>query len=159
MFATQEISHISGHVRSARRKSSAGVLSGWRFTMLAGEAEGPASTTKRVLSMKMYLHGEWINGREQFEVRSPFDGDLIATVPQATVEDVDRAIAGAVEGAVAMRRLPGYERFQILRRAADAMLVRREELAKTISLEEGKTLAEANFEVGRAAETIELSAE
>jgi glyceraldehyde-3-phosphate dehydrogenase (NADP+) len=109
--------------------------------------------------MKMYLHGEWINGREQFEVRSPFDGDLIATVPQATVEDVDRAIAGAVEGAVAMRRLPGYERFQILRRAADAMLLRREELAKTISLEEGKTLAEANFEVGRAAETIELSAE
>jgi glyceraldehyde-3-phosphate dehydrogenase (NADP+) len=109
--------------------------------------------------MKMYLHGEWINGREQFEVRSPFDGDLIATVPQATAEDVDRAIAGAVEGAVTMRRLPGYERFQILRRAADAMLVRREELAKTISLEEGKTLAEASFEVGRAAETIELSAE
>ena len=109
--------------------------------------------------MKMYLYGEWINGREQFEVRSPYDDDLIATVPQATVADVDRAIAGAVEGAIAMRKLPGYERFQILRRAADAMLARREELAKTISLEEGKTLAEANFEVGRAAETIELSAE
>lgn len=109
--------------------------------------------------MKMYLHGEWVNGREQFEVRSPYDGDLIATVPQATLEDVDRAIAGAVEGATAMRKLPGYERFQILRRAADAMLARREELAKTISLEEGKTLAEASFEVGRAAETIELSAE
>jgi glyceraldehyde-3-phosphate dehydrogenase (NADP+) len=109
--------------------------------------------------MKMYLHGEWVNGREQFEVRSPYDGDLIATVPQATVEDIDRAISGAVEGAVTMRRLPGYERFQILRRAADAMVARREELAKTISLEEGKTLAEANFEVGRAAETIELSAE
>jgi glyceraldehyde-3-phosphate dehydrogenase (NADP+) len=109
--------------------------------------------------MKMYLHGEWVNAREQFEVRSPYDGDLIATVPQATVNDVDHAISGAVQGAVEMRRLPGYERFQILRRAADAMLARREELAKTISLEEGKTLAEANFEVGRAAETIELSAE
>jgi glyceraldehyde-3-phosphate dehydrogenase (NADP+) len=109
--------------------------------------------------MKMYLHGEWSSGKEQFEVRSPYDGDLIASVPQASVDDVKHAIAGAVEGAVAMRRLPGYERFQILRRTADLMLARREELAKTISLEEGKTLAEANFEVGRAAETIELSAE
>src|SRR4051812_7197318 len=109
--------------------------------------------------MKMFLRGEWREGRERFEVRSPYDGDLIATVPQATLNDVDQAIVGAVEGAVAMRKLPGYERFQILRRAADMMLARREELAKNISLEEGKTLAEANFEVTRAAETIELSAE
>lgn len=58
-----------------------------------------------------------------------------------------------------MRRLSGYDRFHILRRAADMMLARREELANTISREEGKTLAEANFEVGRAAETMELSAE
>jgi acyl-CoA reductase-like NAD-dependent aldehyde dehydrogenase len=58
-----------------------------------------------------------------------------------------------------MRKLPGYERFQVLRRAADMMLARKEELAKNISLEEGKTLAEATFEVTRAAETIELSAE
>src|SRR5688572_6239259 len=109
--------------------------------------------------MKMYLHGEWVNGSDRFEVRSPYDGDLIATVPQATAEDVTRAISGAVEGAVAMRQLSGYDRFQILRRAADMMLARKEELAKNISLEEGKTLAEATFEVGRAAETIELSAE
>jgi glyceraldehyde-3-phosphate dehydrogenase (NADP+) len=109
--------------------------------------------------MKMFLQGEWSAGTERFEVRSPYDGDLVATVPQATVDDVSRAVAGAVEGAKVMRRLSGLDRFTILRRAADMMLARREELANTISREEGKTLAEANFEVGRAAETMELSAE
>ena len=109
--------------------------------------------------MKMFLRGEWSSGRERFEVRSPYDGELVATVPQASVEDVNTAITGAVEGAAVMRRTTGYERFGILRRAADMMLARCEELAKTISLEEGKTLAEATFEVNRAAETIELSAE
>ena len=34
-------------------------------------------------AMKMFLRGEWREGRERFEVRSPYDGDLIATVPQA----------------------------------------------------------------------------
>jgi len=58
-----------------------------------------------------------------------------------------------------MRKLPGYERFQILRKAADALLARQQELGKLISLEEGKTLAEGVFEVTRAAETMELSAE
>src|SRR4051812_31992904 len=107
--------------------------------------------------MKMFLRGDWVEGNERFEVRSPYDGDVIASVPQATVDDVENAVAGAVEGARLMKRLSGLERFQILRRAAEMLLARREELAKTISLEEGKTLVEANTEVGRAAETLELS--
>jgi acyl-CoA reductase-like NAD-dependent aldehyde dehydrogenase len=111
------------------------------------------------IPMKMYVRGNWLTGEQRFEVRSPFSGEVVATVPQATVEDMDAAIAGAVEGAHAMRALGGYERSQILRRAADLLLARRPELAKTISLEEGKTLAEANFEVSRAAETLMLSAE
>jgi acyl-CoA reductase-like NAD-dependent aldehyde dehydrogenase len=80
-------------------------------------------------------------------------------VPQATAADVDAAIAAAVQGAAAMRKLSGYERFQILRRAADAMFARQKELGKLISQEEGKILAEGIFEASRAAETMELSAE
>ncbi|MCI0359576.1 MAG: aldehyde dehydrogenase family protein, partial [Planctomycetaceae bacterium] len=89
----------------------------------------------------------------------PYDGSLVDTAPVATAADVDAALAGAVQGVAIMRKLPGFERFQILRRAADAMLARREELGRLISLEEGKTLAEGVFEASRAAETIELSAE
>src|SRR5690606_16877288 len=78
---------------------------------------------------------------------------------RGTAADVDAAIEGAVAGAAIMRQMSGYERFVILRRAADMMRQRAEELARTISQEEGKILAEARAEVARAAETIELSGE
>jgi acyl-CoA reductase-like NAD-dependent aldehyde dehydrogenase len=109
--------------------------------------------------MRMFFAGKWHDRDHKIEVKNPFDGTLVDTVPRATSADAAAAIAGAVEGAAIMRKLPGYERFQILRRAADAMFARQKELGKLISLEEGKTLAEGVFEAGRAAITMEVSAE
>jgi acyl-CoA reductase-like NAD-dependent aldehyde dehydrogenase len=109
--------------------------------------------------MKMYLNGGWTDRVQTIDVRNPFDGSLVETVPRASAEDVEAAIAGAVKGAAIMRRMPGYERFRILRRAADLMVERQADLGRTISLEEGKVLAEGVFEAGRAAVTMETSAE
>ncbi len=58
-----------------------------------------------------------------------------------------------------MRAMPGYERFQVLRNAAELMHERSSDLARTLSLEEGKTIREATAETARAIETMELSAE
>jgi len=107
--------------------------------------------------MKMFLAGEWLAGSETIEVKNPFDGSVVDTVPRATSDEVDRALRGAVEGAEVMRTMPAYERSQVLRRAYELMLERREDLAETLSREEGKILAEARGEVSRAAETINLS--
>lgn len=109
--------------------------------------------------MKMFLRGEWAERDDRIEVKSPYDGQTIDTVPSATQSDVDAAVAGAVEGAAVMREMPGIERFRILRTAADLMFARQEELGRIISREEGKILAEGRFEASRAAETMELSAE
>jgi acyl-CoA reductase-like NAD-dependent aldehyde dehydrogenase len=109
--------------------------------------------------MRMFLAGKWIDKVDHIEVRNPYDDTVIDTVPKADADDVDRALAGAVEGARVMRALPGYERFKILRRAADLIGQRSEKLGRLISTEEGKTLAEGVFEVTRAQQTIELSAE
>ncbi len=109
--------------------------------------------------MKMFLGGQWVEKSEKIEVINPFDQSVIDTVPKADAGDIDAAIAGAVEGARIMRKMPAYERFIILRKAADLMRDRLEDLAQTISREEGKTLAEARGETGRAVQTIELSAE
>lgn len=109
--------------------------------------------------MKLFLRGQWVDRPGKLGVCNPFDGSLVDQVPLAGAADVETALAGAVEGAAVMRKLPAYERFQILRRAADAMFARQQELGRLISLEEGKTLAEGVFEAGRAAETMELSAE
>ena len=45
--------------------------------------------------MRMFVAGEWIVGAQQEELRSPYSGEVIETVPVAGAEDVDRAIAAA----------------------------------------------------------------
>jgi acyl-CoA reductase-like NAD-dependent aldehyde dehydrogenase len=109
--------------------------------------------------MRMFYRGEWIDKAATIPVRNPFDGSLIDTVPKASAEDVDAAIGAAVEGAAVMRRTSGYDRSRVLRRTAQLMGERTGQLADILSREEGKTLGEARFEVSRAQETLDLSAD
>ena len=109
--------------------------------------------------MKMYIGGTWVDSKEKIVVRNPFDESEVDTVPKADPEVVDTAIASALRGADAMAKINAYDRSQILRKAADIMAQRQEELARVISSEEGKILAESRVEVTRATEIINLSAE
>lgn len=109
--------------------------------------------------MKMFLAGAWQDKADKIDVINPYDGSTIDTVPKGDAGDVDRALATLVEGAAAMREMPAYDRAQILRKTADLMRRRQEELGRTISSEEGKILAEGRLEASRACEVIDLSAE
>ncbi len=109
--------------------------------------------------MRMLVAGDWVEGSRSIPVHNPFDNSVVDTVPRATAADVDRALEFAARGAKKMRAMPGYERFQRLRRAAELIEQRTEDFARTITLEEGKILAEARFEVSRAVATITDSAE
>ncbi len=106
----------------------------------------------------MYVAGEWRNGRAADEVRNPFSGDVVATVPRAGPDDVERALTAAVEGATAMRRLTAHERAAFVQRAADLLEAAEDELARTISAEEGKPLAEALAEARRTPDVLRLAA-
>jgi glyceraldehyde-3-phosphate dehydrogenase (NADP+) len=106
----------------------------------------------------MYIAGEWVDGDGEREITSPWSGEVIDTVPSASAGQVDQALAAAVEGARAMAALGGWERSAILRRAADALEAHAEEVARTLSLEEGKPLSEARGEVGRGPDLLRLSA-
>ncbi|MFK7738382.1 MAG: aldehyde dehydrogenase family protein [Pirellulaceae bacterium] len=109
--------------------------------------------------MKFFLAGEWQERDDRIEVVNPANDEVIDTVPKATEVDVERAIESATTGATKMGALTGYERFKILRRCADLMLERRNELAHLLSSEEGKPIGEARIEIQRSAQTIELSGE
>ena len=93
--------------------------------------------------MRMYVAGEWWGAPVEDEVTSPFSGEIVDTVPRATDEDVERALVAAARGAQVMRRLPACDRATILNRAADLLENAAEQLARTISAEEGKPLAGA----------------
>jgi len=109
--------------------------------------------------MKMFIAGEWVDRDDVINVVHPFDGEVVDTVPQASANDVDAALSTLAEGARIMRQMPAYDRFTILKRAAETMMARQGELGELISKEEGKILKEGIFEASRSAITMEVSAE
>jgi aldehyde dehydrogenase (NAD+) len=94
-----------------------------------------------------FINGQYVDGTgsNAIEVRNPASGDLLVTVPDATVEDVNRAVAAArasFEGESWRGKDPSQKE-RILLRVADLMESHREELAAIESLENGKTFSEA----------------
>jgi len=109
--------------------------------------------------MKMYIGGRWIDKPQKIDVHNPYDGSVIDTVPRGNLDDVEVALESATRGAKVMAAIPGYERYLILKKAADLLAERVEEFGRMITLEEGKVIAEGRFEASRAVQTIMLSAE
>jgi acyl-CoA reductase-like NAD-dependent aldehyde dehydrogenase len=109
--------------------------------------------------MEMLIGGRWRpgSGRSE-EVTSPYDGSVVGTVPVATVEDVEAALAGAQAGAEVWRRTAAHERMRILLRAAELADERAEKTALLISGECGKAITEARGEASRSGELIRLAA-
>jgi succinate-semialdehyde dehydrogenase/glutarate-semialdehyde dehydrogenase len=107
------------------------------------------------------IGGEWVgaaSGRE-IEVRNPSDDALITTVPEGDAADATRAVDAAAAAQPAWRALPGIERAGVLRRLFELMSRDQDRLAKLMTLEMGKPVAEARGEIGYAAGFIEWSAE
>ena len=105
----------------------------------------------------MYVASEWRSAAREEEVRNPYDGEVVDTVPVASTDDARAAIDAAVAGAATMRRLSAWERNEILRTAAELVDLRLEELARTIALEVGKPLREARAEAKRIPDLLRLS--
>ena len=109
--------------------------------------------------MKIFLAGNWVDTPKKIEVNNPYDNSVVDAVPRAGSAEVEKALDFAERGAKVMAKLSGYERWKILRKAADLLAARNEELGRLISTEEGKIIAEGRFEAGRAVETMMGSAE
>lgn len=102
----------------------------------------------------LYIDGQWTpssDGKE-FEVYDPATGEVVASVACATAEDVLAAVASANEAGSSWAARSPRDRAEILRKAYELMVERREEYAKVISREEGKTYAEGLGEVAYAGE-------
>jgi glyceraldehyde-3-phosphate dehydrogenase (NADP+) len=109
--------------------------------------------------MKNFIAGSWLDKPKKIVVTNPFDNSIIDSVPKADASDLEKALVFAERGAKVMAKLSSYERWKILRKAADMMAARNEELGQIISKEEGKIIAEGRGEASRAVETMMGSAE
>ena len=105
------------------------------------------------------IGGEWRTRGEPLEVRSPYNGSLVATTFWAPDEEVEQAVERAGAAFPAAARLPGYKRAEVLRRMSQGVESRGEELARMLALEAGKPIKAARAEVSRAVFTLRDSAE
>ncbi len=106
-----------------------------------------------------FIAGEWRPLCEAGENRNPSErDDVIGQFARGTAKDVAQAVAAAREAFVSWSRSSPQLRHDILRRAATEIESRQEELADVLAREEGKLLAEARGEVGRAAQVMQFFA-
>jgi malonate-semialdehyde dehydrogenase (acetylating)/methylmalonate-semialdehyde dehydrogenase len=114
-------------------------------------------TSIRVL--RFYLGGKWeeASGRALHPVRNPATGRVIAQVPYATAEDIDRAARLAHAAFLKWREAPVVERVQVLHRYKEVLEKHAEEIARVLSTENGKTLDDARGSVRRAIQMVEVS--
>src|SRR5262249_34217167 len=99
---------------------------------------------------QMYIAGQWCDsaGGKRAEVFSPANGELIGTVPEGSREDVAHAVAAASAASRAWARRSAFERGAALERVAQIIAEHRDDLAHTLTLDQGKPLqAEAYAEV------------
>lgn len=95
--------------------------------------------------MKMLLNGRKVDSSngQVVEVTNPATGELLDTVPSATREDVDAAVAYAVEAQKIWAKYPGWKRAEILSKAVELAEERKTEIGTVMSRETGKIIAEA----------------
>ncbi len=107
----------------------------------------------------MWVAGEPVHGDETFDIRSPYDGSLVATTSWATPDQVEAAVAAADDVRGEAAALPVYRRAEALMSTSRAIGDRAEELARLITAENGKPITWARAEVGRAVSVFRIAAE
>lgn len=111
--------------------------------------------------MRMLIDSQWVNSLDgsQANVDNPATGDVIDTVPTATLADVHRAIEAAQYGKEQMRKMPAHERASILSRVADELEKNILPLGEQLARENGKPIRQTRAEVQVAARIFRSFAE
>jgi succinate-semialdehyde dehydrogenase/glutarate-semialdehyde dehydrogenase len=119
------------------------------------------SAAPPVKNRKLYINGQWVDSSsgKTIAVENPATEETIAEVAAGTREDCRKAIAAAAEAMKSWMKLTPYDRAQVLKKTGDLMRERADALARTMTMEQGKPLAEAKGEVMHSADTFEWFAE
>ncbi len=106
-----------------------------------------------------YVNGAWVEpaAAEYLDVPNPATGEVLARVPLCTPGDVDLAAQAAAAAFPGWRRTPAPARIQPLFRLKALMEENFEDLARTITIENGKILDDARGEMRRAIENVEVA--
>jgi acyl-CoA reductase-like NAD-dependent aldehyde dehydrogenase len=113
---------------------------------------------KSVSRYTLPIGGEWVESTEELQVINKYSGSPMGIVSVANKELVEQAITAAYHKSKETP-LPPYKRFEILKKTSELLLEHKEDLARTITGEVGKTYKESLIEVERTSQTFEVAAE
>ncbi len=111
--------------------------------------------------IQMLIGGEWVTdgGDGTMPITNPATEEKIADCPKVSIEQLNAAVAAAQEAFPKWAATPGAERHKILRRAGEFLRERAPEIARVMTLEVGKPLAQSSAEITGAAEIIDFMGE
>lgn len=112
-------------------------------------------------NLDLYIDGKFTKGDSgvSSDVLNPSKDTVLSKLPHAKKAELDAALAAADKGFKTWKRVSAFERSKILRKTADLLRARTEDIAKVLTLEQGKVLIEARLEVQGAADIIDWFAE
>ncbi len=121
----------------------------------------PELKDSSLFRQKCYVDGAWVDadGGRTIQVTNPANGAVLGTIPSMGAAETRRAIAAADAALPAWRAKLAKERAAILRRWFELMMANQEDLAKIMTAEQGKPLAEARGEIAYSASFIEWFSE
>lgn len=104
------------------------------------------------------IDGDWRETENRFEVRNP-QGGTAGAVFLAGPDEIEETVQSAIRGFNVMKSLPSYKRSDLLRSMVEKIKERKEEFARTITLESGKPIKDSRAEVERAIMTFTIASE
>ena len=109
----------------------------------------------------LHIAGQWREGEggRSINVLNPANEEVIGTVAHASKGDLDAALAATERGFAEWRKVSAHERAKTMRKAADLLRARVDSIARLMTMEQGKPLAEARIEVMAATDIIDWFAE
>src|SRR3954451_14798370 len=110
---------------------------------------------------QLFIDGQWTDatGGKRLAVINPATEETIAEVAFGTREDCKKAVAAAHRALPGWARLTSWDRAKVLKKTADLMRERADAIARTLTMEQGKPVAEAKAEILHSADTFEWFAE
>src|SRR5690554_6159991 len=119
------------------------------------------ATNPRYGALQLFIDGSWIDAGDRVteNVVNPATGEVIGTLPHASAADLDAAAEAASRAFASWRRTPAFDRAKIIRKAADLLRERAEQIATRLVLEQGKPITEARGEAMGAADIFDWTAD
>lgn len=108
---------------------------------------------------RLLINGQWQESKTTRDIKSPYDHAVVGRVHFAEPAQVEAALAAADNAFEKTRRLSSYERAAVLEKTALGIRERKEELARSITLQSGKIIRDARAEVDRAVMTFDIASE